>query len=253
MAIIKLSTLLKQGLLHGRRRKPSSAMPPLRNLLLLGGSGFVGKAIGREALGRGWKVVSLSRHGSPSALPNNRMSWIKGNALDSSVYQPLIREHNIDTIIHSVGILYENNSKASASVKDKRTFEAVNRDTAIVAADEAAKSDQVRDFGFVSAAGFGPLTGHIFLKRYLDAKRQAEEGLKRHTAFRTTIARPGFMYGSDRAITYPISWGYRLLALFAGGLLPRTLHVDRVAKSLLDAIERSGPANLTLEVQDMLQ
>lgn len=227
--------------------------PPPRNLLLLGGSGFVGRAIGREALGRGWKVVSLSRHGGPSASSGSRISWVKGNALDRSIYRPLITEHAIDTIVHSIGIIYEDSSAASGSASDRRTFEAINRDTAVIAADEAAKSNRIRDFGFVSAAGFGPITEGTFLRRYLDAKRQAEEELKRHTAFRTTIVRPGFMYGSDRAITYPISWGYRLLALFAGGLFPRMLHVDRVAKSLLDAIERSESASLTLEVRDMLQ
>ncbi|XP_065636547.1 uncharacterized protein LOC112003124 [Quercus suber] len=57
--------------------------PPTQKLLVLGGSGFVGSHVCREALDRGLTVASLSRSGRSSIRDSwaNHVTWHQGNLL----------------------------------------------------------------------------------------------------------------------------------------------------------------------------
>jgi len=44
---------------------------------IFGGNGFVGSAVARKAVARGWHVVSFSRSGTPFATPaGHTPSWV---------------------------------------------------------------------------------------------------------------------------------------------------------------------------------
>ena len=61
-------------------------------LLVLGGSGYVGRQVCREAIQRGWAVTSLSRRGE-NPCPGtelDRVRWVKGNAADEQLLLSLI-------------------------------------------------------------------------------------------------------------------------------------------------------------------
>ncbi|EPQ27164.1 uncharacterized protein PFL1_05445 [Pseudozyma flocculosa PF-1] len=91
-------------------------------LLIVGGSGFLGSAISKQALAKGWKVISISPSGKPylspaghrpswSSSPN--ISWHAADALDPASYSHLAAQ--CTAAVHTVGILLE----ADYKPKDK--------------------------------------------------------------------------------------------------------------------------------------
>lgn len=222
---------------------PGAEMAP-RRVLVLGGSGFVGRAVCREGVRRGWTVTSLSRRGAPSDVDRDgllgRVDWRRGSALDAETQAALLAEGQ-DYIVHSIGTLFEGNPLYSAykasPVEYAGSYKALIRDTAEVAVAAAvAAQEKIRAFAYVSAARYGAL-GSALLPRYMEMKGEAEELLLRCDAFRTVIARPGFMFGSDRWLTVPMSAGVAAVCLFTGGLLPRPLSVDTVARAILAELD----------------
>lgn len=234
-----------------------------KRLLVLGGSGFVGKAICREAVQRGWNVTSLSRSGAPADIVHDRLlnsvRWSTGDALEAFIYPALVSAQ--DYVIHSIGILFESNPLSrpfqGPSGEYRRSHRALIRDTAEIAARESARAG-VKAFGYISAARFGPLSAAM-LPEYVRMKEEAEDLLRRRSArgdLRTVIARPGLMYGSDRALSFPLSLGVSIMSLFTAGLFPKALSVDTVAKAMLNEISRDATSptdSVTLEVADMVR
>ncbi|KAJ2849839.1 hypothetical protein IWW36_002352 [Coemansia brasiliensis] len=195
-------------------------MPTLaRKIFVVGGSGFVGQAICRAALSRGWQVLSLSRHGAPernattqdqtTTCVDNQVQWIKGNALEPDTY----KEHlaGCDAIVHSVGVLLETSYKKlvnvgynSSSSYAAATYESANRDTALNVARAARETPGVNTFAYISASDVLPFID----SRYISTKREVERELLAHQdQMRPIILRPGFMFSSARPITLPIAAG----------------------------------------------
>ncbi|KAF9977489.1 hypothetical protein BGZ73_005876 [Actinomortierella ambigua] len=187
-----------------------------RKLLVVGGTGGVGLQVCKLAVARGWDVVSLSRRGTPSRLDADsktstawmdKVNWAKGDSLQPSTYQDLIKD--TDAVVHTVGLLFEAEYKdilhsqsiqelvsavqkatrganplesaqllsSSSSGSSNLTYEKVNRDTAITLAKEAEKAG-TEAFVFISAAFAPPLVP----QRYLTTKRQVEDYLLSHLA-----------------------------------------------------------------------
>lgn len=229
-------------------------------VLILGGTGLVGRALCREAIRRGWAATSLSRGGAPANAAQDgllsRVEWKSGSALDPAVYDSLLSSRP-DYIVHAIGILFESNPLynmyKSQPVAYNASYRALMRDTAEMAV-EAVERNKVglKGFGYISAARYGAL-GSALLPRYMAMKGEAEEILSRNSTFRTVIVRPGFMYGTDRWITLPLSVGSAAMTLFTAGLFPKPLCVDTVAKAMLNELSCSdNPAeSRTLEVPDI--
>lgn len=219
----------------------------------MGGSGFVGKAICRELIKVGADVYSINRSGIPRNCPNDLeagVKWIKGNALDPQSYSQL---SDIDTLIHSIGILSEPKQSGTSPTNFPVTFESEIRDTLKVAL-EASKSygAPLQRIGYISAADFGYLS-KTFLPRYMIAKREAESILQQcQNSTPSVIARPGFMYGSDRLPTVPFYYAYSLASIFAAGMLPKALDVNSVARKLITTLADDNLSGTTiLEVSDL--
>lgn len=221
----------------------------MKKVLVLGGSGFVGKAICRELLKVGADVYSINRTGKPQTCPADldNVNWIKGNALDSKVYSQLF---DIDTLIHSVGILAEP-SKKNAVDKFDVTFESEIRETLKMAIEASSNyGAPLNRIGYISAADFGALS-RFLLPRYMNAKREAEAIIESQS-IPSVIARPGFMYGNDRKVTVPVSYAYSLATIFTAGAFPKALDVNSVAKSLITALaDESLTGTRYLEVADL--
>ena len=222
-----------------------------KSIVVLGGSGFVGRSICREAVRRGWRVTSLTRHGAPPNVAQDGLlkgvEWRTGSALDAAVYDELLAGK--DYLVHSIGILFESNPLynlyKSQPVEYSASYRALIRDTAELAV-AAAERLGIRCFGYVSAARYGAL-GSALLPEYMQRKAEAEELIRRtRRSMGAVIVRPGFMYGSDRWATIPISLGVSAMSLFTAGLLPRSLCVETVARALLNqisALEDGGAAS----------
>ncbi|KAI9144519.1 hypothetical protein BKA69DRAFT_1122359 [Paraphysoderma sedebokerense] len=84
---------------------------------VVGGTGFLGFHICRQAISRGFEVVSISRKGEPINFytPNNirpswvdKVSWISADSFDPTSYQQQLT--SCHSVIHSVGTLFESSA-----------------------------------------------------------------------------------------------------------------------------------------------
>lgn len=91
-------------------------------LLVVGGAGFLGSAISKAALAKGWRVLSISPSGTPyhtpaghrpawSSSPN--IEWHAADALNPSSYAHLA--DRATAAVHTVGILLESDYKSKSS------------------------------------------------------------------------------------------------------------------------------------------
>ncbi len=78
-------------------------------LLVVGGTGFLGRHICRIGVKQGLKVVSLSRKGAPESLGEaswlSHVDWRAGNALDLNDLKSIVSEAS--AVIHTVGSLLD--------------------------------------------------------------------------------------------------------------------------------------------------
>jgi NADH dehydrogenase len=128
------------------------------------------------------------------------MEWITGDVLEPAGWRAHLR--GCGAVIHCVGIIREDARRGA-------TFERINGDSAITAAEEADGAG-VGTFVFVSASAKPPLVG----EGYIRGKRRAEARIQALRP-RPVILRPGFVYGAARLPSLPAA---ALLSL--AGLLP---------------------------------
>ncbi|KAI3473027.1 hypothetical protein Pfo_030110 [Paulownia fortunei] len=142
--------------------------PPTEKLLVLGGNGFVGSHVCKEALNRGLTVASLSRSGRSSIQESwaNSVIWHQG------------------FLISCVGGFGSNSEMYK-----------INGTTNINAI-RAASEEGVKRFVYISAADFGVV--NYLLRGYYEGKRAAETELLTRFPYGGVILRPGFIYGTRR-------------------------------------------------------
>ncbi|GAA6000902.1 ubiquinone biosynthesis protein COQ11 [Rhodotorula paludigena] len=200
-------------------------------LCIFGGNGFVGSAIARKAVARGWAVTSLSRSGRPFETPAghtpawvHKVDWRKGTPFDRASYAALLPE--CDALVTTLGQLFETQykddgvakplavlravaenmtgSRGNPLARDRdRTYERLNRDSAIELFDAFQQSRPSTStaapspFVFISAEDvFRPFVP----ERYILSKRQAEEEIWRRAQeeeaerTRPIFVRPSLMY-----------------------------------------------------------
>src|ERR1700741_1641677 len=158
-------------------------------LLVLGGSGFIGREVCRRAVDDGHEVVGLARSGVPRGEEGwiRAVRWVVADALDPGAWADQLA--GCDAVVHCIGIIAER-------VSHDETFERSTGDTAVVAAAEAARAG-VGAFVFFSAAGNPPLLSRAHIR----AKRRAEEAILA-AGPRPVILRPGIIYGRGRPASY---------------------------------------------------
>ena len=157
----------------------------MSSLLVVGGSGFIGREVCRLAVRDGHDVRSVSRRGRPDvdAPWADRVSWTSADVFRPNAWRD--RLDGVDAVVHSVGTLTE-------TPTDGATFERVNGDSAILAALESERAD-AETFVFLSAAVKPPGIRYA----YLSAKRRAEESIAGLDLDVVTL-RPGVVYGSGQ-------------------------------------------------------
>ncbi|GMP28523.1 hypothetical protein CsSME_00004028 [Camellia sinensis var. sinensis] len=156
--------------------------PPTEKLLVLGGNGFVGSHICREALKRGLNVYSFSRSGRPSVHESwmNRVFWHQGNLLSSDSLKNAL--NGVTSVISCVGGFGSNAHMYKIN------------GTANVNAIRAAAEQGVKRFVYVSAADFS--LANFLLQGYYEGKKAAETELMIRFPYGGVILRPGFIHGT---------------------------------------------------------
>lgn len=215
----------------------------MSTLLVVGGSGFIGRAVCRLAVHDGHEVRSVSRSGRPPADDPwaDAVSWTSADLFRPEVWRD--RLDDVDAVVHAVGIIEET---PTAGV----TFERVNGDSAILTALEAERAG-VDSYVFLSSAVKPPGVRSA----YLTAKRRAETAIA-GLDLDTVTLRPGPVYGSNQPHFSPIiNAGLRLvdsvppLASRLGEARP--LPVATVARAAYRAAMDPGPT--LLDVEDIRQ
>ncbi|XP_054818214.1 uncharacterized protein At1g32220, chloroplastic [Prosopis cineraria] len=156
--------------------------PPTEKLLVLGGNGFVGSHICREALDRGLSVASLSRSGRSSLHDSwaNSVTWYQGNLLSTDSWKEAL--NGVTAVISCVGGFGSNSYMYKIN------------GTANINAVRAASEQGVKRFVYISAADFGVV--NFLLRGYYEGKRAAETEVLTRFPYGGVILRPGFIYGT---------------------------------------------------------
>ena len=82
-------------------------MTAARNILLLGGSGFIGKQLAFALANRGWRVTVPSRrpHRNRALLVHPRIRLLEGDITDPAILAQLCQGQQ--AVVNLVGILHE--------------------------------------------------------------------------------------------------------------------------------------------------
>ncbi|OMO88508.1 hypothetical protein CCACVL1_08323 [Corchorus capsularis] len=185
--------LLSTGSNEATAGKFDTAAPPTEKLLVLGGNGFVGSHICKEALEHGLTVASISRSGRPSLNDSwtNNVLWLKGDLLSPDSLKHAFSEAT--AVISCVGGFGSNSHMYRIN------------GTANINAIKAAVEQGVKRFVYISAADFG-LVNYI-IRGYYDGKRATEAELTDKFPNGGVILRPGFIHGTRQVgnIKLPLS------------------------------------------------
>ncbi|GAA5845648.1 hypothetical protein JCM9279_006061 [Rhodotorula babjevae] len=175
---------------------------------IFGGNGFVGSAVARKAVARGWHVVSVSRSGTPFATPAghtpswvNEVEWRKGSPFDPATYDSVLP--SCDALVSTLGTLFETSYKDKGVAKPlsvlkalaenltgsrgnplakearERSYERLNRDSALALFDAFHSSRTPSSSAALSPSPFVFISAEDIFRpfvpaRYIETKRQAE-------------------------------------------------------------------------------
>ncbi|KAJ3693252.1 hypothetical protein LUZ60_008732 [Juncus effusus] len=168
-------------------------LPSSDQLLVLGGNGFVGSHICKEALDRGLSVSSLSRSGRSSLRDSwaDKVVWHKGNLLEPESLKEAMR--GVSAVISCVGGFGTNSHMFKIN------------GTANINAIRTASQEGVKRFVYISAADFGLV--NFLLQGYYEGKRAAEAELLSKFTYGGVILRPGFIHGTRQVGSLKIPLG----------------------------------------------
>jgi len=189
-------------------------------LLVLGGTGFVGREVVKKARDKGYTVISLSRRGKLTGETDKSVTWVSGDASEAKTVTAILDDFGpFDGCIHAVGLLLDVDSGLSALNKFasgsgsapglESTYDRVTRQTGFtiidcLSAKAALSNEGPKPFVFVSAAeaGWTQKSPVAFLERYLIAKRAVEEKALASSVLRTIILRPSLIWTKEKPAAF---------------------------------------------------
>lgn len=199
----------------------------MAKLLVLGGSGFIGRHICQFAVARGHQVVSVTRSGAPERVG----AWVKAVTwVAADIFEPdLWRTHLLgcEAVAHAVGLYKERPAQGL-------TFSRILADSAIVAADEAERAS-TSTFIFVSTKTTPPGAD----KRFIQEKRRAERDITAR-ALRSVILRPSLVYGVQQPVAALVGLGIEAARLLPGVSVAPPMSVTTLAQAAVSAVESRG-------------
>ena len=196
------------------------------NILLIGGNGFVGKALIKELKKYNVKVSYLSR--SQNYSISKEATWIQGNIFDS---ENIVINEKYDIAIHLIG-----------TIKNKNLYSKLNTESVAQTIKLCQKYNINKLVYFSANGGF---------KQYFESK-VAGERLVKDSKLDYLIVRPGLIYGKGRLTSYfnvlPIKFFSKLGITFFKKVYP--LPVEKVAESVVKAILDNTNSTI-IEIKDM--
>jgi nucleoside-diphosphate-sugar epimerase len=216
---------------------------PMPSLLVLGGSGFVGRAVVSEGLARGWSVTTFNRgraHGAPLPAEVRRLV---GDRLEPAALRPLA-ERRWDIVVDTW-------SGAPRAVRDSARALAAQADRYVYVSSESVYAPPPPR-GMSEATPTVEASPDAEAADYAESKRGAELAVSTAFGERGLLARPGAILGPHEDVGRLPWW---LLRMARGGevLCPgppdlplQLIDARDLARFLLDAslAGHGGPFNV---------
>lgn len=209
-----------------------------RHVFVTGGTGYMGRRVVGELLGRGHEVRALVRPGSEGKLPPG-CEAVSGNALDERSFAPRVAP--ADTFLQLVGVAHPSPAKAAE-------FRSVDLVSAKASA-KAAAAAGVSHFVYVSVAQPAPV-----MKAYVAARAEGEAAI-RSAGLNATFVRPWYVLGPGHRWPYVVLPVFRLLQVLpatrdtARRLYPVTL--ARIVATLVAAVENPAEGIRIIETPEI--
>ena len=209
-----------------------------RHVFVTGGTGYMGRRVVGELLGRGHEVRALVRPGSEGKLPSG-CEAVSGNALDERSFAPRVAP--ADTFLQLVGVAHPSPAKAAE-------FRSVDLVSAKASA-KAAAAAGVSHFVYVSVAQPAPV-----MKAYVAARAEGEAAI-RSAGLNATFVRPWYVLGPGHRWPYVVLPVFRLLQVLpatrdtARRLYPVTL--ARIVATLVAAVENPAEGIRIIETPEI--
>ena len=197
------------------------------NILLIGGNGFVGKALINELRKKRIKVTYISRSQNYS-ISKDEATWLQGDIFD---IENIVINEKYDIAIHLIG-----------TIKNKNLYSKLNTESVAQTIKLCQKQNINKLIYFSANGGF---------KQYIESKRNGEK-LVVDSKLNYLIVRPGLMYGKDRLTSYfnilPIKLFSKLGITFFKNVYP--LPVEKIVESLVKTILDNTDSTI-IEINDI--
>ncbi len=167
-------------------------MSAIRQVVVTGGTGYLGGALLPALLARGHRVTAVARRGSERKLPAG-CAVVEGNALDAASFADRVAP--ADTLIHLVGTSHPAPWKAEQ-------FRKVDL-TSVHASIEAARTSGIRHFVYLSVAQPAPA-----MRAYVAVRAECEAQIA-GAGLAATFLRPWYVLGPGHR------WPYVLVPIYA--------------------------------------
>ncbi len=165
------------------------------NVFVTGGTGYLGRPLVAELLGRGHSVAVLVRPGSERNLPAGGQAVV-GDALDAGSFRDSVPPAK--TFVQLVGVSHPSPAKAAL-------FRSVDL-ASVRASAESASAAGVEHFIYVSVAQPAP----AIMKAYAEVRSEGE-AIVRGTGMNATFLRPWYVLGPGHRWPYILVPAYWLL------------------------------------------
>lgn len=155
-------------------------------ITIFGGSGFIGQKLSKELINRGHHVTAISRSGKPHDLTTSwskKVHWLRSDVLTDDHWHPAVK--NADWVIDAIGILRENPSK-------NITYDRFILEPVRIILTYLKTQAMPASFLFISAN-----SAPFPLRKYMDAKLQAEQLIKEQTT-KSAIIYPSLVVDKQR-------------------------------------------------------
>lgn len=198
------------------------------NVLVLGGSGFVGRALCTKLVQRGHRVTVLTRRRDRARelFPLPTLTVLEGDVQDAATLARVLPEH--DALVFLIGILNE---------RRRGDFDRIHADL-VARVLEAARAAHVRRMLHMSALGAAADAPSAYLR-----SKAAGEAHVRASGLDWTIFAPSVIFGAGDGFLNRFAGVAALLPPFAPMLLPgvdaefQPVWVDDVARAFVGALE----------------
>ena len=210
-----------------------------KKILILGGSGFVGKSITQNLLSQGARVVILTRNSNKikplkvSGYPG-QLEIISGNIFEDGLLELLIKDKF--AVINLCGVLYE---------KNKDEFNTIHNFLPEMIS-KLCKRHNIRKFIHISALGVSKNSS----SKYSSTKALGEESIKNN--FKSAIIlRPSIIYGSGDnffGLFSKISKFAPVIPIIGPNTLFQPVYVNDVSLAVIEALKINENKSKTFNI-----